>query len=131
MAASDFRTNSAVRSVLARHWIDLQRIKFGCFRGTVRFGGTLAFLGARTASRIDSSKLETLEREVKRVQGVSRVYFDFKNWKKGPNGEWTCLERQTATSGELLDTQEEADQKPGQDIVDVQAVESGHRDAGE
>ena len=103
MAASDFRTNTAVRSVLARHWIDLQRIKFGCFRGTVRFSGSLAFLGTRANVALDASKVELLEREIKRLQEVSRVYFDLKNWKKEPGREWRCLIQPTSSSNTILD----------------------------
>ena len=110
MAASDFRTNTAVRSVLARHWIDVQRIKFGCFRGTVRFTGSLAFLGTRANGTLDAAKVELLEREIKRLQGVSRVYFDLKNWKREPGGEWKCLDQPSTCNNALL---EERDRESG------------------
>ena len=47
MTASRYRAQAAIRRVLARHWIDLDRIRFGEFRGVVRLTGELRFMDAR------------------------------------------------------------------------------------
>ena len=79
--------------MLAKHWINLQRLKFGSFRGTVRFSGELCYLGAHSGNRSEAAQLEELEREVKRLEGVKRVYLDLKNWRKKDGGEWECLDK--------------------------------------
>ena len=61
MAASDFQINSRVRSLLARHWIDLKRVQVGSFRGTVRLAGELCRLGGESAGRHEPQLVETLD----------------------------------------------------------------------
>ncbi len=88
VAISDFRVNSMVRSILCRHWIDLRALRFGSFRGTVRLVGELHLCESRDPNAFTSSTLDVLETEIRRLPGVSRVYFDFKNWRRSPSGDW-------------------------------------------
>ena len=93
VSASDFQINSKLRAILARHWIDSQQLRFGSFRGTVRFSGKLAYLGARDEIGAGGSKVEILERAAKALQGVRRVYFDLENWHRTPTGAWECKDQ--------------------------------------
>ena len=93
MPVSDFQINARVRAVLAKRWMDTHRLKFGSFKGTVRFSGQLHALGNRSASHLDAAKLEMIESELKRIRGVSRVFFDFTNWRKSETGEWVPQEK--------------------------------------
>jgi hypothetical protein len=112
LSVSDFRINSGVRSVIARNWIDLQKLKFGSFRGTVRITGNLSYLGARTGAACDSGKLEALEAEIRRVPGVGRVYLDLTNWRRSPTGQWECTDG-TPQHAAVTDVEEEARPVPG------------------
>jgi len=89
VAISDFQINSKVRSVLAKHWIDLQKITFGSFRGTVRFSGELCLLGGRTGGGSEMNQVESLESEVRSIRGVQRIYFDLSNWHRNNTGQWS------------------------------------------
>ena len=104
MAVTDIRINSMVRAVIARNWIDLQRLRYGSFRGTVRISGTLCYLGARASQNFDPGKLEVLESEIRRIPGAKRIYFDLRNWRKNTQGQWECLDRgaQAATAKEVF-----------------------------
>ena len=79
MEVSDSRIKSLVKAVFARHWIDLQKIEYRSIRGTVHVRGELRQLSGRTSSVRDSSLLEAIETELKRIPGVNQVYFDVVN----------------------------------------------------
>jgi hypothetical protein len=93
MPVSDFQINSRARAVLARNWVDLQQVRFGSFRGTVRVSGQLSYLGERFSAAPDPAKLENIERELRQIPGLERVYFDLTNWRKDTAGRWECLEK--------------------------------------
>ena len=84
MATSDFKINCKVRSVFARHWLDLQRVRFASFRGTVRVQGELVVLGGE--GRLEPTKIEVLETEIRRIGGVKRIVFDLANWRRAASG---------------------------------------------
>ncbi len=88
MAVSDFQINSRVRGVFARHWIDLQKINFASFRGTVRVSGELCLLGSERSNDFEPTKIVNLEYEIKRIPEVKRVYFEFPAWHRKPDGAW-------------------------------------------
>ncbi len=79
MEVSDSRIKSLVRAVFARHWIDLQKVEYRSIRGTVHVRGELCRLSGRASGVRDPSLLEAIEAELKRIPGVSRVYFDVVN----------------------------------------------------
>lgn len=74
MDVPDIQIKTRVRSVLARHWIDLNRLTFDCCRGSVRFHGEIALVEGHGGSST-ASLLDTLEAEIKAVPGVKSVYF--------------------------------------------------------
>lgn len=89
MGASDFKINSRVRSVLARHWIDLSRVGFSSISGTVRLTGILCRLSSE--SDIDpftEQHLAQLETELLSIRDVKRIYFNLDNWRKNENRQW-------------------------------------------
>jgi hypothetical protein len=74
--ACDPKINSAVRSILFRHWIDVNQVAIRHHKGNVRLLGTLRLLPG-TGFRQSQQKLnETLEQEIRRVPGVKRVRID-------------------------------------------------------
>lgn len=94
---SDFRANSRIRSVLARHWVDLQKLRFGAFRGTVRLSGELCHLGSGRFGSSEAVKLESLEQDMRRIPGVRHVYFDLVNWQRDSSGKWKCMNGERKT----------------------------------
>ena len=100
MVVSDFRINSLVRSILAKRWLDLRPLKFGSFRGTVRVSGELYPRESRDPHSLKSSTIEILEREIRQIRGVNRVYFDLKNWRRLSSGAWDCTEGTTKFLGD-------------------------------
>lgn len=72
MSFSDFRIKSMVKTVLVRHWVDIHRIRIECFRGNVHLKGELCQLKRRESS--ENTLLEKIEREIRRLPGVRKVY---------------------------------------------------------
>jgi hypothetical protein len=93
METSDFQINARVRSVLASHWIDLQRLRFGSFRGTVRLSGEVRLLCDQGVRKLDGSLIELLLADLRSIRGVVRVYLDASNWKTDDAGTLICLDR--------------------------------------
>ena len=109
MDISDFQINSRVRSVLARNWVDLHKIAFGSFRGTVRFSGEICYLGGRSSDKADPHKVELLERELMGIEGVRRIYFDLSNWHRTDAGQW--IAKRAGTPAVLAAQQDDAKPK--------------------
>ncbi len=95
MTASRYRAQAAIRRVLARHWIDLDRIRFGEFRGVVRLTGELRFVDAR-GDRPSIGVLETIRAEILRIAEVRVVAFELDNWVRGDEGRWEQVDRRAA-----------------------------------
>ncbi|MCZ6795642.1 MAG: hypothetical protein O7J95_18715 [Planctomycetota bacterium] len=94
---SDYEINARVRSVLARHWVDTAKLRFGSFRGTVRLTGELHRLGGDTHTTAQlASKLDCIEHEIQRLRGVKRVYIQLEKWAKNGTGDWEATERRAA-----------------------------------
>jgi len=71
----DLQINSKIRAILARHWIDSEKLHFRTTGGTVRFHGVLARQGSFTVCEVDTTLLEVLINEIRRTPGVQKVYF--------------------------------------------------------
>ncbi len=85
---SDLKTNCAIRSILARHWVDLGKIGFAAFKGTVRITGEMAFLGGRPSTCSDAARIGYIEQEIRRVPGVAHLYWELTNATKDDGGRW-------------------------------------------
>jgi hypothetical protein len=92
MAASDFRINSSVRSLLARRWVDLKKAQVSSFRGTVRVSGEISKLGCEGVAPPDPHFMDHLELEIQALPEVERVYFEISNWRRNESGHWLCLD---------------------------------------
>ncbi len=88
---SDTQIRSRLRSIVAKHWIDLQKTNFTCTKGIVRMTGELHHTGGSSSIPVDKTKIENLEHDLSRTKGVQRVHFDFKNWRRLESGEWKRL----------------------------------------
>ena len=74
MPVADFRINSLVKSILVKHWVDLQKIQFDTHRGNVYLRGELSQLKRRNTGEFDRSLFDAIESEIKRIRGVRKVY---------------------------------------------------------
>lgn len=92
MDTSDLAINSSIRRVLARHFIDLPRVRFGCFRGTVRMRGELVRRQTAGSGSLEASTLHAIEEEIHRIRGVQRLHVDIRNWQRLPGGGWVAAE---------------------------------------
>ncbi len=90
---SDYQINARVRSVLARHWVDLHKIKFGSYKGTVRFHGELCHLGGTAFGVSDVSKVEAIESGIRSIAGVKRVHFELSHWRRSGSEGWEWSEK--------------------------------------
>lgn len=75
MPTIDLQINSKIRAVLARHWVDAEKLQFRTAAGTVRFHGVLARQGSYAACDVETSLVEVLINEIRRISGVQKVYF--------------------------------------------------------
>jgi hypothetical protein len=75
MPTIDLQISAKIRAVLARHWIDTEKLRFGAAAGVVRFSGVLARQGAHSVCDVDATFVEMLVDEIRRIQGVEKVYF--------------------------------------------------------
>ncbi|NCC50811.1 MAG: hypothetical protein EOM20_06290 [Spartobacteria bacterium] len=93
--ADRLELNRKVRAILVRHWIDLGRISIMVSPGAVRLRGSLCRLpGCETP--LSSQIIEAMFRDIRMVQGISRVNGEFDNWKQDAPG---CLWRQVEKEG--------------------------------
>ncbi len=75
MGTEDVRITEQVRRVLARHWIDPTDLRWTCTKGTLRFRGTFRRLPSPESPPVGEPLLETVSQEIRRLQGVQKVYF--------------------------------------------------------
>ena len=75
MPTIDLQINSKIRAILARHWVDAEKLQFRTTGGTVRFHGVLARQGSFAGCEVDATLVEVLISEIRRISGVQKVYF--------------------------------------------------------
>ena len=85
MPTSDLQINSKIREILARHWVDAEKLQFRTAAGTVRFHGLLARQGYGVAGGVNTLLLETLISEMRSIAGVQKVYFTGVEIEQNPN----------------------------------------------
>lgn len=91
---NDHEINRKVRAVLSRHWVDLSSTAFASRKGIVRVTGDLKRVGPQAGRPMESTSLNILDTEVRRVSGVQRVHFDLANWRRTEEGEWIRIDRE-------------------------------------
>jgi len=84
---SDTQIRANVRSILTQQHLDIQPLAIASARGVIRVTGELR-RSTSGAGAIRPSTLDDLERELRRVQGVRRVYIEAPNWRRSTNGTW-------------------------------------------
>ncbi len=93
LAVSDFRINSLVRSVFARHWIDTAKVSVVTVKGSVFLGGSIHKLpGVASDIEINEALMETIDSEIRRIRNVKRVTYRFEEWRKEA-GKFISLQR--------------------------------------
>ncbi len=76
MSNEDRQVSEQVRRILTSFWIDLSELRFSCTRGTLRFTGILRRLASEERRHpLSAPLIEVLGQEIKRLRGVTRVYF--------------------------------------------------------
>jgi len=93
MLREDFVIQSNIRQMLTRSDINASQMDFGTVRGVVYIQGT--FRLSRFDPSWDSDKVKeftantlySLEKKIRRIQGVSDVIFQLNNWRK-EKGHW-------------------------------------------
>ncbi len=92
MPLVDFRTNTQVRRILVKRWIDTSRVEFGTTNGVVYIRGVIATpkdhqahtsLGGR--SRIDL--IIKIEKDLRKLPDVKHVVFKLVDYEKTA-GRW-------------------------------------------
>ena len=84
---SQLQINSGVRSVLARHMVDPRGVEVGVSRSVVRLRGQIYHLGLGPYHPMSPETLQTMEGEILRIKGVTRVFFELDNWSRS-SGKW-------------------------------------------
>jgi hypothetical protein len=93
MLKEDFVIQSNVRRVLIRSNIDYSEITFGTVRGVVYLRGILKLARLYTDGSAENTlaftmkNLQSLERNMKSIPGITDIVFEFTNWKK-EKGQW-------------------------------------------
>ena len=96
MTQARAQITNEVRRILVRNWIDLERITFGFFSGSIRISGELVKLRRTGYTDPGISILEILEAEIGRVEDVKHVQFELTNWKRDDSGVWRANSRRVA-----------------------------------
>ncbi len=90
---NDTQIRASLRTVLAKHRIDMAKTSFICTRGVVRLNGDIEHQGAVSGVDMRTGELEAFEHDIQDVRGVNRVYFDLANWRRLASGQWTRIEK--------------------------------------
>lgn len=84
MAQKDMKLNREIQQTLARQDINQKPIRYTVQGGQLKFSGLLE--KQRGSEITDSSEVEKLEQQVKRINGVIKVQWDLENWSKTDDG---------------------------------------------
>jgi hypothetical protein len=93
MLKDDFAIQANIRQMLTRTEIDVSQMEFGTVRGVVYIRGTFQFSQSDPSWDLNRAKdftaqtLYSLEKKIRRIDGVSDVIFQLNNWRK-EKGHW-------------------------------------------
>lgn len=92
MAVVDFRTNTEVRRILVKRWVDTSKVEFGTTNGVVYIKGVIAtpedikaFRGLASRSRLDL--IMKIEKDIRKLPDVKDVVFKLVDYEK-TGGRW-------------------------------------------
>ena len=100
---SDIRSD--IRSYMAQHRIDMQRVNLRVFGGTVRLSGDVYHLGGHEKP-VCMALLESFERDVVRSRGVRHAFFEFTNWRRQDGGQWESTDGRGASANRQFEVAE-------------------------
>src|SRR5450759_3841690 len=83
MDVSRYEVNRQVRVILNKYNIDLTRVDYSCFGGTVYLSGELL---KTLEEDIAPAVIESLFKEISRLSGVRNVQSDLQNWNISAEG---------------------------------------------
>ncbi len=94
MTVEDMAINRQVRHVLARNWVNLQKLDFAATHGAVYMRGRLGLLraqaedGNRDKDRagVGPKFMNHLEKQIKRIDGVRNVTWQVDGWQRTGSG---------------------------------------------
>ena len=92
MTAKDLELSCGIRSVLTRHALDLTKTNFFARRGHVHMSGEVALIGSHHQPEQTADTLKACESDLRRLQEVRTLTFEFTNWVRDDLGGWICLE---------------------------------------
>ncbi|HTF86989.1 MAG TPA: hypothetical protein VK843_01175 [Planctomycetota bacterium] len=95
MSSEDLELNCGIRSVLTRHWIDLSKTNFFVRRGHVHMSGEVSLIGVQRPSEDTAVALRAVESDVRRLQAIKSLSFDFTNWVRDDSGVWKCSRKKS------------------------------------
>ena len=91
---NDHRISMAARQALTRLRIDTNTILIRSSRGILSLSGRLQYKFATEgrSPELGYELLHELDRQMKRMEGVTRVQYSFDNWAHHAEGHWTKKE---------------------------------------
>lgn len=97
MSVQDLELNCKVRGIVARYWVDSNRLSFNSRRGHVCVSGELRVTGKHKGHDETAGMLRSLEYDVRRLQDVRAVEFELTNWIRDEGRGWICKEKRLLT----------------------------------
>ena len=91
MTVEDMAVNRQVRNVMARNWINMQRLDFASTHGTVYMRGRMSFLKSqkvadgkeeRDRAGVSPSILNHIDKEIRKIPGVRAVSWQIDGWQR-------------------------------------------------
>jgi len=95
LGADEFKINSRVRGIFARHWIDTSKLSIVSVKGIVYLGGQLRKIaGASSQIKINEDLLDKIDAEIRRLKDVKRVTYRLDDWRRD-DGKFVTHDRVT------------------------------------
>lgn len=96
MTVEDIEVQREVRAVIARNWVNTQRINYGATHGTLYIQGRLMLLHEppskpneeRDRHGVSASFLVHLERELLKVPGLRAIRWNIDGWTRSGTAAW-------------------------------------------
>lgn len=85
MARKDMELNRAVERALVRQDINTRKLKWRSVGSRITFKGEITKMHGKDVE--DKDELKTLDKRIKRLEGISIVEWDLENWEK-EHGQW-------------------------------------------
>src|SRR5262249_16767505 len=101
MSVQDLELNCQVRAIVAKFWIDPNRLSLSARRGNVHISGELRFTGAEQDHEQTVEMLQSLESDLRSLHDIRELEFELTNWTHDASGGWVCVEKRPAAEQPL------------------------------